>query len=444
MGKPITYTDGVVYGIVQDVDSPDAPLLRQRSETQAAEYGISTSNFDSRILQVTNNNCVWSYALRPTLVPIERAGPVGLVKHLRRVGVYDYMPKGLQFTRHRGRDSLTADYREPLQWALRDIARRSKLPATDPDALQESIAYERTAEKEAGISEKGPFGPIRYTGYDHMPSHFPLDRLHGIMEEAVVECASKWNWRSEGSPPWKPTGLEVMRHSGNNALGLAYAPGSGKDANRRVVSLHSVLFQKYDNLAIWRVIVHELCHHYREEVFARRDFDEDTANKIRLAVTSYTQSGGRLPKDVLNTHDSIFVRELGRVDAKVAIAPVAGLVFTEYADPSLVAEIEKKKAVRAATVRWDPARGRIFINRKVSDGKFSVFWMPLAKGEWRPVRFGLGRTQYADLVNKLGGHEASARVPMTYSETWPSRYTKPQTLGEFTAWLHQVYPGYFH
>lgn len=435
-----TYTDGCVFGVLEGIKAPAAPLLQQRIAENVRIVGRIWGP-DIVALQVTNNSQVWSYAIRPGHVVPESATPQS--RRITMKYLTDYIPPHMPYKRVESRKALLSGYREPHLWALSDMAKRAKLPAADPNALQFNVAYERPAPAETGKKLQGPRGPIQYTGYEHLPESFPIERLHAILSKAVTACEAVWTWQSAGYPPWQPSRLEVMHHAGNRAMGLAYAPGSGKDpARKRVISLNARLFQFYDDHAIWRVVVHELCHHYRDEVFTSRDVDPDTANRLRQAIVAYRSAGKRLDDRVLGTHDSVFIRELGRVDAKVPEDPVGGLVFTEYADPSLIAEITGRKTARAAkqaaAVSRVPTDGRVYINRR-KDGYFTVYWMPLQKGRWKPPSMTLSLTTYRDFITKLGGPEASAQVPVTYSETWPVHYTRPQNLGEFTIWFRKVF-----
>jgi hypothetical protein len=335
---------------------------------------------------------------------------------------------------------LEARFRAPLEWAKRDIAKRAKLPAGSPGALMFDCAYDAEAPKDLGNKLPGPCGPITYTGIANKVGAYTREQLHEITAKAVSDCIAVWKWRSAEFPVWKPSNLEVMLHEGARALGLAFAPGTGHKLNKRTISLNKTLLVQYDANSIWRVIVHELCHHYRDEVFAGHEVDPAEREVLLQSVKAYlankSNSAAVHMQKVLGTHDATFVRELGRVDPKIKENMIAGLIFTEYADQSLVAEMVAKRVARKAKlqskVSWDPTAGRIYFDR-LKSGHFNVWWMPLAEGQWKPVREKMNNPQMRQLMARLGPDWAKTKV--TYSPTWPSYWSQPDTLEKAVPYL---------
>jgi hypothetical protein len=440
--KPIIYGDGIVCGWVGIIPRPKAPLFDQAAATaldKGATWAIKFIDFS--VLQVTNNGMVWSYVLRPMLVMSGQDIDVAGARHwdVKFPGSYVSRDAQNQY-RAPAVSKLEARFRAPLEWAKRDIAKRSKLAASDPGALMYDCAYNVEAPKDLGNKLPGPCGPITYTGIANKVGAYTLAQLHEITAKAVSDCIAVWKWRSAESPVWKPSNLEVMLHSGKVALGLAFAPGTGAKLNKRTISLNKILLAQYDAHSIWRVIVHELCHHYRDEVFAGHEVDPVEREVLLQAVKAYLVNKGSraavLMQKTLGTHDATFVRELGKVDPKIKENAVSGMIFTEYADQSLVAEGQAKRVALkqklASKVSWDPTAGRVYLDY-LKKGRFNVWWMPLAKGQWKPVRERLNGRTIMELMKQLGPNWGSAKV--TYSPTWPSYWTQPDTLEKAVPYL---------
>jgi hypothetical protein len=431
---PLTYTDGIVHGYVEFIKPPSAAVLvtgvlEQQQETFNGHPVTEIhKNYNKVVLQATTNGKTWSYALRPAFSATP--GNLNWISHRA------YVAESLRgsFRAHHNRANLENPYRDLVEWAVKDMARRARLPAGDAGALQIGVAYEREAPAEVGRKLQGPCGPITYTGYDARTGRYDIEDIHDIVVRAINACLPVWAWQGDRGP-WKPSNLEVMLHGGKQAMGLAFAPGTGPTRNKRTISLNDILFRFYDDESIWRVIVHELCHHYRDEVFAPRDTDLATSERLRLSISAHVAKGSHIRQDTLNTHDSVFVRELARVDTKVDADPYAGICFNEYADPSLVADAkaaaEAKAAKRAAAVDWRPEAGRLWINR-LKGGHFVVYWISLAEGGFKYKVGILNNTLIHQLIAKLGVGAGGETAPdmakrvlgtaVSYSDTWPSLY----------------------
>lgn len=445
-----TATDGIVKAYAALIALPKAPLL------EAWWAAITASRYSpgkpETILVVTSNSKVWSYGLRPRYEEHEREKPstfdpqgvwVG-GKTLDLLFPANFVSRELhQRKKISTRASLESGYREPVAWAMHDMARRARLPAAHPDALQLNVGYEMAAPAELGARRPGPCGPIQYTGYPARVGAYSLDQIHQMVCEAITACLPHWNWRSAGNPPWRPNSLEIMLHTGNRALGLAYAPGTGKDTNKRLISLNDLLFKQYDAKATWRVVVHELCHHYRDEAIPRNEMDADASERLRQSITTrltthqLTGANARAQikyrqqlEGALRTHDGIFVRELAKVDPAVAAEPATGMLFTEYADPSLVAEITAKKQAKLAKIDWSPDHGRLHIHR-LKDGTVSMQWLPLVAGQWRApvVKLSSGEACRQLLLATI-----AARCTL---EGWPEAAQPVDRVSEFVDFIQR-------
>ena len=456
------WTDGIVHGFLGYIPTPDAPLIKQSlASLDEFEGRVSyIQPYKSKcILSVTSNGKVWSYAVRSMITP--ETISIGVHAGKRSYGIQfsgTYLPRDSKYTAIRSLSTLTSEYRPAVEWARKDIAKRAKLPATDPGALQLDVAYDTEAPQEATIRLPGPFGQITYTGYSKKVGHYTLDQIHDICVRAVTDSSAVWSKRGKqhpahqaapyaSDPRWIPLNLEVMLHSGKAALGLAFAPGSGRETNKRTISLNKKLFELYDANATWRVVVHELCHHYRDEEFWKDEVAPAEQASLLAAIKSHMATSPRSGMwwhNVLSTHDATFVRELGRVDPKVKESAYSGLLFTEYTDPSLVAEVAAKKAARAAAQKpaeWNPLKGRLYFDRLKGGRENTMWWIPLEKGGWRPVRMRLDNPTMYRVIRELGPDWAQTRC--TYSDNWYAGWNHPETLGETAKLFSEVLGMYF-
>jgi hypothetical protein len=437
---PQAYTDGIVYGYAEAIKPPaGASLVTHEMLGVIWEWaGISRSGwesipapYDKVVFHATSNGKTWSYALRPNYT-IQGSDLSWLMP-----GAH-YCPKTATRRAFRNRAAAENPWHDLVAWAFRDMAKRAQLCPNDPGVLQMNVAYEREAPAQVGKVLPGPCGPITYTGYPARIGHYDVEDIHDVVVKAVADVLPHWAWQG-GRGPWRPSHLEVMMHSGKRTLGLAFAPGTGHERNKRTISLNDIMFKLYSADAIWRVVVHELCHHYRDEVFASNDVDAATADRLRQSLAAHPNKAFRNITETLGTHDSVFVRELAKVDKKVDADPYAGICFNEYADPSLVADAKAVKEAKMAKADWRPEAGRIWIDR-LKSGQFSVWWVELS-GSKRKVGM-LGNAMLNALIVRLHGaaaaganmDSASARRTMqtgvTLSDTWPFITNRPSTLIE--------------
>jgi len=189
---------------------------------------------------------------------------------------------------------------------------------------------------------KLPTGSIRvhkgvtYEGYTNrlLKTH-SFSVVTKLIEQARVLVKESWSW--------EPNDLRVLTHNQGKAMGIAYAPGKGIHR----ISLHTKLLNEYDEMSIFRVIIHELCHHYREEKWPR---------ELTMA----------------NAHDERFCEALTIVDPLVKDNPKECTYFTdEQWEGSSV--VQKKKEALSAS-RYEPGRGT-FVLRLLKSGHLRLDWV---------------------------------------------------------------------
>jgi predicted SprT family Zn-dependent metalloprotease len=212
-------------------------------------------------------------------------------------------------------------------------------------------------------------------------------------------------------------GMVVSFHSGRRALGLAYAPG----AKDRRISLNEVLLEKYNLDSIHRTVLHELCHHAREE----------------LHPHTRRHGGSRLAQ--LDAHDAKFCEMLGQVDPAVAGNQQQCQFFNDEEDVSAVAASAAAKGVTYTAASgsleiamrrkgrllyghyiWHPNKGRAEAAVSLDAKRFSAFlarfpaldrpqlrtrWAIIRRSESKGVNVGglmLGRAASVTVEDRIG------------------------------------------
>jgi len=198
-------------------------------------------------------------------------------------------------------------------------------------------------------------GDVTYVGFDKIRrrSAHDLKAIHKVVTAMIARAAKTWKWR--------PRNLEISFHKSQRAFGYAYNPGGLKGREPHRVSFEHKLLEHYDLPSFGRTFIHELCHHYREERYPR-------------------------PNPSKDWHDTIFCRELARVDPK-AKDKKACTFFVEARDRSLVdARAKRDVQERAAAhkkAEWKPTAGqlRISVRNRYSA---SMAWTSRRRGGWTP------------------------------------------------------------
>ena len=292
-----------------------------------------------------------------------------------------------QIRRSSGGSTLDAEYRMPLEWARRADPALDRAPvSTQASALASATSLTGTITLTSGETLDVP---VSYVGFREVErrSAYSLERLHAIVMESLRSTVSAWSG-------WVPDNLEVRFHGTSKSFGLAFEPGKGD----RKVSLHATLLADYDAKSVWRVIVHELCHHWREERWPRAQFH-----------TTRSQ-------DARRSHDAKFCEQLALVDDVVASSPERCRFFTDTEDPSIVAAKAEK---RVRDVVFTPEAGYITL-RMLKTGALRVDWVP-------DVSAGYGWKTYTVPVTDEGALELAQRfAPADWERVrmieWPARF----------------------
>ena len=197
------------------------------------------------------------------------------------------------------------------EWAGKLIAWGQKAAVAKKTRERSDRARERP--RTAPCAVIGDMRIERWTPATAKQSAHSLEKIAEIVSSAVAKCFNAWNW--------KPMGLTLNFHKPGRSMGLAYNPGQGD----RRISLSTDLISAYDATSVLRVVLHELCHHAREELHQRDP---------REASSDDQGDGG---------HDAIFCRMLGEVDSAVRENPTSCRFFNDDADPQAVTVSRQKR-----------------------------------------------------------------------------------------------------
>jgi hypothetical protein len=246
---------------------------------------------------------------------------------------------GVQAMRMGGpRNLMEPEVRLPLEWAIKEI--RKQKPA---DGV--TIQTEAQASAKSVVRIIDGLGPeqrsIQFTGWETVKrvSAHSLDDLVEAFAAAAEMTQKAWNWK------W--VNLQVKFHTEGNAFGLAYNPGGGE----HIISLHKRMLAEFTLDSTYRTILHELCHHYRDERF----------------------------QPSADAHDAIFCRELAKVDETVKDGRRMCMHFVDVPDPALVAKALKR--TNKTPPIWSPEAGTLLVRYKKSR-QFSLVWAPNQGFKW--------------------------------------------------------------
>lgn len=183
-----------------------------------------------------------------------------------------------------------------------------------------------------------------------------LEDIHGVVLAALSDARKTWNWR--------PKDLRIYAHGGaSRAMGRAYNPGQGDHR----VSLNRKLLNNYDLAGIARVVIHELCHHYREERWPR---------------------GAQVFK-IQGAHDNRFCSELAKID------PLVNEANCEVFDEA------------AATVGKSEKLPPGVLTAKLLKTRFKLVWRP---DQGKDIIFELSPAELDALVMRYPGDPKKAVV----------------------------------
>ncbi len=352
-----------------------------------------------RVLVVTNNGNVWS--ARAFEWHGEPYWGMRLRAHLRDALGID-LPERLPAP---SLAQVQPEWRLPIDWARRTATELDKDYATEAARSAEAVALPRARGN----------GDILYTGFSRYAkrSAHTLDALHAIVDEAAAHCAAVWGWDCGR--------LEVKFHGEGIAFGLAYDPGSGATRGVRQISLHVHLLAAYDAATVRRVVLHEFCHHWREERWPR-----DRRSRV-------------VPAILREPHDDRFCDELARVDPLIDPRDrKACRYFDEPQDPSIVAAMAPTRPARAEPT-WSPAVGFLTLDR-YANGAWRIAWSPHPGSgqKWPRWVIHANDTGLLGLLKRFA--PTSWRAVQVQAPGWPRLDPVPQNLREMVDFFVLNYP----
>ena len=292
-----------------------------------------------------------------------------------------------------------------LAWAKKqNLSRERQLASEGSKSL---------SEKKIKYAECPEIGAVRYDDWGSVSkkSAHSFDEVHRQVVADVLECAKAWKWL--------PTGLTISFHSSGRAAGLAYEPGNG---NRRI-SIRRDILEKYDIKSLSRLVLHELCHHAREELHPRR-----------LITTE-------------NAHDERFCEMLRMVDSVVAAEPMSCRYFTDDADGEAVAA----SAAKSGKV-FSSEAGEIVIGI-APDGKYRYRWDPVGTYKWSSKWERFVPCEFVTFVKQFPGSDRKLipvkldlpRLPKSLVERLsvsasPGSCTALPTVADLIDYMARMYP----
>lgn len=316
------------------------------------------------------------------------------------------------------------EYRLLVEWARETVKNWGQLYTTRAGKFIKSTVIEYSSPLTKHL------GSVEYTGFEQVEkrSAHTLEAVHRAVNASAARAIEVWGWNC--------TGLEVKFHETGRAFGLAYEPGTGKQKGVRKISLNVQLLQLYDLNSVARVVVHELCHHYREETWPRRRAGSDG-------------------------HDSRFCEELGRADPEVqaSIPPpfrpgpeheVAYLewkkrnegaanrctYFADIPDTALQAA-HKAKTRRVVEPTWAPEAGALKFYR-LKSGVLRMSWEPRPGFHWTTEKQPVNDSSMLALAKRFGPKDWG-RVLVHVEERYAVQARLPveTTLDNLLAYLIQ-------
>lgn len=203
----------------------------------------------------------------------------------------------------------------------------------------------------------------------------------GRLTQLLVECLklafSTWGWY--------PPALHLTAHDSKTVAGLAYRPGKAHNNDPRTISLSKMCVEVFTDDGFSHIILHELCHHYREETWprARGVFDD--------------------------AHDTRFCDELLRVapGADSCTSVILSKVLSEDRAQALESDVD-----------WSPGAGTMVFDID-SKRALRFVWIPKKRGQWKQqVRFVYDEA-LAELLERFGTR--AAEVPVVPGKTYVQR-----------------------
>lgn len=345
----------------------------------ACVYGeyVRGSGFEGIV--VTNDGVTWGAERVADLVTVKRS-----------------LPGQLHSKRRTNTARMPPEWRLPVEWARRATKGQSGVRLTRAAKLAEATVLPAIV---------GP-GPASYAGFEvyQKRSAHSLAEIHALVDRGLAEALRVWGW--DGS------GMEVKFHDDERSFGLAYDCGGNSGVRR--ISLNAKLLESYDADSVYRTIVHEFCHHYREEKWPRR-------------------VGGRY----YEMHDTKFCEALALIDPTVIGSREKCAEFVDVVDPTLAARAQQRRVELGREPTWTPAAGFILMDR-YADGKRRLSWQPRDGFKW--PRW--ARHATVEDILDLAKHFAITewhRVEVRTDE-WRSPYKQPTQLWEMLGYFVYAFP----
>lgn len=306
----------------------------------------------------TTNGEVWSAVRASNVWPVLEG--IGVGRYER--GTFRD-PLGILETAHER--SLDREMASLMRWgesAARIYGERHSKPAEVTSTTQAMIA-------EATGTE------VRYVDFDGVDlGRHGIQRFHKAVSSALEMSDKAWSWRVPS--------LNVKTHQGKGPLGQAFAPGTGTYTGLRSISIHRDIARRYDADSLRRVVLHELCHHAREELEPR--------------------TGSRAKRE---SHDSTFCRMMGLVDPQVIGDEEKCRRFHDAPDLTLVAEEAAEATASSKGLSWDPANGFVDYHTYLRGRRLygRLAWSPKegSKRRWRPVLINTDDLEMLQLLHRF-------------------------------------------
>jgi len=309
--------------------------------------------------------------------------------------------------------TLTAD-RLMIAWAIKVTEKPTTLYSID--AVKEVAA--RTMHYGQPLLDQDESNGVTYNGFETIAkrSAHTLEALHKTIVGAALDCHRAWGWR--------PRSLDVGFHQTSRAMGLAYAPGN--DPTTHKISLHVRMLETYDLHTVWRVLVHEFCHHYREEKWSRR------GRKLTAA----------------QSHDQLFCNALRQIDTAASDAQTCRW-FINVEDPALAAARKERVIARATRAPravprtnppvWSPDAGYLTLYT-LKSRKFRIEWKPRPGFHWTKYVKSISARDLGALVAHFGPGDWDRVEVQTAPRLGGSPWGAIQTLSGLVAQAHAFMP----
>jgi hypothetical protein len=348
------------------------------------------------LVSATDDTVNWSMKVEPSLGSGDKAG------YFRVIGHRHLIPEGA--TNHERYDgplrkgALSVRAQLLGDWARKQAA--ALIRKHGFDAIGKGASTSAAATDETRSLPIGDGDAVQYIGWKTVSkvSAHDITAIHDAVVRALDRAADVWKWRGSG--------IKIQFNESSRAIGLAWSPGSGAKTGERRICLNVKLVSEYVIESVYRVLIHELCHHAREEVRPR------------------DQSFG-------DVHDTLFRSMLIEADPKATRARAE--FFDDVPDPALVARLAPK-----TSAVFDPTVGFLEATR-LKSGQMRFIWKAASSGvTWRPVVFKVSDVEMVDLIKRFAPSDwRSVRVLTT--ESWP--WKQHQALIDVVGTIVIGYPG---